>query len=84
MARQAKKEQPKKEVDKAETVETPKVTKPKEKKVVSGARIAAKKDVSVWALEKAVLKKDHGADKKGTEIERHPNTIQMLRDKGIV
>lgn len=36
------------------------------------------------ALVEAVLLKDHGYDKKGDKIKRHPNTIKMLKAKKIV
>ena len=72
---------------KAEPKEAPKKETPKaaEPKVVSSKRIAtAKVDRSAYASVEATLLKDHGADKKGDKISRHPNTMDMLREKGIV
>lgn len=50
-------------------------------KVVTSDKIKSnvKRDVSSDALEEVTLLKDHGNDKKGDKLMRHPNTADMLR-----
>lgn len=79
-----KKEQPK--VEAAPKAAPAKVAK-KADKVVSVQRISDPNKVidrSSFALVEGTLLKDHGQDKKGDVIKRHPNTMDMLRDNGIV
>lgn len=60
-----------------------KISKSQEPKVVTSAKISKPKDVSTDALEEITLLKDHGFDKKGTKLMRHPNTAYLLKINGI-
>lgn len=83
MAKQ-KKESKVEEAPKAEAKATPKAESAKPKVVSSKRMSEARVDRSAYAKAEGILLKDHGSDKKGDTISRHPNTLDMLKKKGIV
>ena len=51
--------------------------------VMTSKKMSSQRDVSVNALEEITLIKDHGFNKKGEKLLRHPNTADMLKEAGI-
>ena len=55
----------------------------KDAKVVTSNKISKAPKLNDEGLQEVTLVKDHGEDKKGSKLLRHPNTAKMLIERGI-